>query len=110
MPTTNQNPYEATTTNPAEPPSSVRWMRPIVILNFLLLGIPASAVGFEFVLMQHDLRRQTEAYTDGPTTYETQFTEFSGAVWPLLVYFLTPNVLMVAFLMRRVRRRHRASV
>lgn len=80
-----------------------------MVLNLILLAIPASAIGFAYVSMQIELRREADSFSDGPVVYNTEFVGFSGPVWPLLIYFLAPNFLMIAYLMRRIRRRNNTS-
>ncbi len=81
-----------------------------MILNGILIAVPASAIGFAYVSLQLELRRESEFFTDGPIVYETEFLGFSGPIWPFITYFVTPNILMFGDLIRRARRRHRASV
>ena len=74
-----------------------------MILNVILLAIPASAIAFAYVSLQLELRREAESYTDGPIVYETEFAGISGPVWPMLAYFVAPNVLMLLYFARRRR-------
>ena len=49
------------------------------------------------------MRREVDAYTDGPIVYETEFAGISGPAWPMFAYFAAPNVLMLTHLVNRAR-------
>ena len=97
--TVNENPYEPTVTTAGETSNRLRWVRPIVTLNFILLALPAFLIGFAYAWMHIQMRREAESYGGGPVTYQTEFIGFSGPAWSLLTYFLVPNILMIAYLM-----------
>ena len=101
--TADPNPYEPTTIEPDEPRRGSNWIRRIVILNAVLAAIPVSVAAYAYFSMQLELRRQTDSYTDGPIVYEIEFVGFSGSAWPILAYFLLPNLLMLVFLVFRTR-------
>lgn len=103
LPSPNVNPYEPTLPSDGETLRRTRWVRPIVILNLILLALPVSAVAFVFITIELEMRREADAYTNGPIVYETEFVGISGPAWPIFAYFAAPNVLMLAYLANRAR-------
>ncbi len=81
-----------------------------MILNLILFALPASVIAFAYISIELEMRRQADAYTDGPVVYETEFIGIAGPVWPMFAYFVAPNVLMLAYLANRTRSQRKSSL
>jgi len=82
----------------------------LLILNAVLFAIAASIVLFAYLSLQFQLKREAESYSDGPVVYQTEFVGISGPAWPMLAYFVVPNVLMLLYLAYRWRSQRKASL
>ena len=82
----------------------------MVILNLILLALPASAIAFAYISIQLELRREMDSQTNGPIVYETEFIGISGPPWSMFAYFIVPNVLMLVYLASRARSQYKASL
>lgn len=104
------NPYEAPSASVPSLPSP-RWLRRFVVLNALLVAVPALAVFCLMAWARIELAIEAARNNGGPVTYQHFYwISVSPASWPLAVYFLIPNAILGAFYMRyRLLRRNSAA-
>ncbi|MEO1526234.1 MAG: hypothetical protein AAFX06_12410 [Planctomycetota bacterium] len=102
------NPYDP----PADDARSIRrprWIRNFLILNAVLVAIPIMLVVGVTVLIWIQIRMATSTMEGDPVTHQVQFTGFTGPIWPLAIFFLVPNVLLLLRLLFSQARYSRAT-
>lgn len=102
------NPYEPPTVNDIKPVGSVRWIRRLLILNCVLLAFPVSLALFIYGSLKVESGVQPDTINGDPVTfvtYDHEFIGISGPIWPIIVFFVVPNLILLSMFALSARSR-----
>ena len=102
------NPYDAPTAVADHADGRTRWFRRFLILNGVLLAIPLSVVIVVYASLRIESTMQPRTINGDPVTYVTydhEFVGLSGPIWPIVAFFVVPNLIFLSALGLSVLRR-----
>lgn len=90
--------------NPYDPPNDSnetaggrnRWVRRFLMLNGILLAFPVSIITFVYGSLWIETALLPDTINGDPVTYQHEFIGISGPVWPMVAFFVVPNIVLFA--------------
>ncbi|QDT04911.1 hypothetical protein K227x_33080 [Rubripirellula lacrimiformis] len=104
------NPYQPPIASANKTVGSTRWIRGFLILNGVLMAIPVLIALFTYVSLKIEFAMQPNNINGDPVTYQHELVSVPGSVWPIVAFFLVPNlILLTKFTLSAVGQRRGAS-
>ena len=90
------NPYEPPNERISNKAASTGWLRRFLILNGVLLAVPVSITLLIYATLRVDLAMKPDNINGDPVTYQQEFIGVSGPIWPVISFFVIPNLILIA--------------
>lgn len=95
------NPYQPASECEADSSGAAvrpRWLVLFIVLNLVLVAIPVLSAAFAWISVLFDFANRPDNINGDPVTYQYQNFTLSVQIWPIVTFFLLPNLILFAII------------